>query len=166
MKKLFAVILIIVILPVIALANPDVSSMTDQELRDMIAACSAELRARATSEPDGILIFEWEGVKVYQIGDPYISFSFLYVPVAVYNDTDSEMVISPENVLCNGWSIYGGSCRAPGKAKKKDTISFNVEDANVSELNTIDSLSFHFEVYDYTNRKTVYEGETSEYRFW
>ena len=59
MKRLITIILILALaVPAAALADQDISLMTDQELKDMIAACSAEIRSRNTSEPEGILLFD------------------------------------------------------------------------------------------------------------
>jgi hypothetical protein len=169
MRKLLSIILAMVLLPIVALADlPDVTGMSDQELKDMIAACSHELMSRNTSEPEGTLIFEYEGVKVYQIGDPYFDFSgFLRLPVAVYNDTDCEMVISPQETHCNGWDISAGNCRATGKAKNKDDIYFEVSDADVTSIDQILNFDFKWQLYDFTNYKVVYLQETKEeHRFW
>lgn len=169
MKKLITVILILsLILPAAALSDlPDVTAFSDQELKDLISACSQELMARNTSEPEGVLLYEYEGVRVYQTGDAYISSRYLYVPVAVYNDMDHEMVISVENCQINGWDVFGSNCRASGKAKKKDDIAFNIEDADVTSIDQISSLRFVWQVYDYEDRKTVYtQEEPEEHRFW
>ena len=85
MKKLLTIILAVsLLLPAIALADlPDVTAYTDQELKDLISACSAELRARNTEEPAGTLVFEHEGVKLYQTGNPRFSSDYMYIPVSI-----------------------------------------------------------------------------------
>ena len=176
MKKLIIVILILaLILPAVAMADfdlasmMDLSSISDEQLQNIISNCSAELMARHTTEPEGTLIFEYEGVKVYQTGKAEVNAftGFLTVPVAVYNDTDSEMVISAENTHCNGWDISAGNCRASAKSKKKDDIYFDITDADVKTIDQIDSLNFKWQVYDYDHYSTIYTQEKSEeHRFW
>lgn len=168
MKKLLSLLLALaLLLPAAALADPDLTAMTDQELKDLIAACSAELRARSTTDPEGTLLFQYEQVRVYQTGDAYISGDYLYVPVAVYNDMEHEMVMSAESAICNGWDIYAGNCRASGHAKKKNEIYFKVGDADITTIDQIVSLAFRWEVYDYDATEKVFKQEESaEYRFW
>ena len=169
MKKLLALILTVaLLLPALALADlPDVTGMTDQELKDLISACSAELMARNKTEPEGILLFEYEGVRVYQTDDVRVFSSFLYVPVAIYNDTDHKVSVSPDNVICNGWDIYGGGCNASGKAKNKADMSFNIGDADVTSVDQIESLKFVWTVYNMDTYKKIYvQEEAEEHRFW
>lgn len=169
MKKLLATILIIIMLPIAALADlPDVTGMTDQELKDLISACSKELMARNTSEPEGTLLFEYEGAKIYKTGQAVINYlGYLEIPVAVYNDMDIGISFGVEGVTCNGWDIYGSSAGASAKAKKKDSIIFMVPDADVTSIDQIDSFSFKWTV---TNTETfmyIYKQEESEeHRFW
>jgi len=167
MKKLFAMILVIALaLPVIALADPDVTSMTDQELRDMITACSAELRARSTTEPDGTLLFETEGLKLYQIGEPRVSSDYLYIPVAIYNDLDFQVSLSPNVPKINGWEIYSSGASANAKSKKKDELSFKISDADVTALDQIDSFVFGWTVFNMDTWEFPFESEGEEQRFW
>lgn len=170
MKKLLAIILAVtMLLPAITLADlPDVSGMSDQELKDLISACSAELRARASYDQEGILIFEYEKIRIYQTDKAYVdSLGFLYVPVVVQNDMDHEMVISAENAICNGWDIFAGNCRASGKTKNEDKLAFKISDANLKKIDQIDSLTFHWEVIDFTDLDIVYtQEEAEEHRFW
>ena len=167
MKKLLSMILVLILLPVIALADPDVASMTDQELTDLIAACSAELMARHTVEPDGILIFEYEGVKVYQTGDAAVLGDYLRIPVALNNENDYEVIIGINTPICNGWEIYASGCSAAANARKKGTLSFEVSEADVTEIDQIISLTFRWQVFDNNTWTTVYiQEEAEDHRFW
>lgn len=168
MKKLITIILAMaMLLPAVALADlPDVAAFTDQELRDLITAASAELLARNTAEPDGILIFEKDGIKLYQTGEPTLSSEYMHIPVAVYNDTDFEMNVSPENAKINGWEVYSGGIVVGAKARKKGDIAFNIANADVTELGQIDSLRFSWLVFNQETWERPYEGEEEEYRFW
>lgn len=169
MKKLLAIILVVaILLPIAALADlPDVTGMTDQELKDLISACSQELRARNTSEPEGILLFEYEGIRIYQTGDAYTSSSFLYVPIAVYNDNDYGVGVMVENANINGWDVYSDGCMVSGKGKNKDDIAFSIEDADVKAIDQIESLKFTWRVFNTDSYDTIYEQkEREEHRFW
>lgn len=170
MKKLITIILILALaVPALALADlPDVTGMTDQELHDMISACSAELMARSTTEPDGTLLFEYEGTKVYQTGEAEISFiGYLQIPIAIYNDSDTAVSIGVDNVICNGWEIIGFCESASAHAKKKGTLTFAVDSADVTSIDQIESLKF---IWTVTNEDTfmyIYkQTEPEEHRFW
>ena len=168
MKKLITVILILsLLLPAAALAT-DVTSMTDQELKEMIAICSAELISRNTTDISGTLLFEHEGVQLFQNGDAVIgSGGFLRIPVIIVNNTNHEMCISIEDAICNGWSIYSSGASTVANSKKKDDLSFNVGDADVTSLDQIISLSFKWSVLNFDTFDTVYkQGEQEEHRFW
>ena len=170
MKKLIATILIIVLLPIVALADlPDVTGMTDQELKDLISACSQELRARNTVAPDGILLFDAGGMRMYQSGDAYINQQgMLCVPVIICNDLDENAAINLEDETCNGWDIFSqGGAETKAKSKKKAEMYFWVNDANVTDISQIESLRFRWTVFSMDSVKTLYEAdEIEEHRFW
>lgn len=170
MKKLITIILAVaMLLPAIALADlPDVTAFTDQELKDLISACSAELMARNTSEPEGTLLFEYEGARIYQTGDAEIGFvGYLQIPIAIYNDMDIGVSISVDKAVCNGWDIYGLGEGASPHAKKKGTLTFAVNDADVTSLDQIESLRFIWTVTNTENYMYIYkQPEPEEHRFW
>lgn len=168
MKKLITIILALaMLLPAVALADlPDVTGMTDQELHDMISACSAELMARNTSEPDGTLLFEFDGVKLYQKGEPYKSSSYLYIPVAIYSSKDFQLTLSLRNAKINGWEVYSSGITVDANAKKKGELCFDLSDADISGVEQIESLVFSWVVFNQDTWDTPYEGEEEEHRFW
>lgn len=170
MKKLITIILALVMfIPVVSLADlPDVTAMSDQELKDLISAASAELMARNASDPEGTLLFEYEGARIYQTGNAEINFmGYLQIPVAVYNDMDIGISFGTDAVTCNGWDIYGSSAGATAKAKKKDTLTFKVDDAEITSLDQIDSLRFKWTVTNTETYMYIYKQEESEeHRFW
>lgn len=171
MKKLLTIILTLaLILPAAAFADgQDVASMSDQELKDMIALCSSELQKRSAT-PDGwILLFEYEGAAIYQIGEAEISSTkyFLNIPVAVVNDSDQTIKFSPSRITCNGWEIDGNTCGANAHSKKMDTLSFYIEYAyQIEALEDITSLQFAWTAYDWDFKALFREEEVSEHRFW
>ncbi len=170
MKKLITIILILaLILPAAALSDiPDVSGKTDQELKDLISACSIELRERA-STPDGwVLLFEYDGIQLYQIDEAEIFLGSLRVPVALCNNTDRDTLLCVKDCLCNGWDITGGSCSAKHNSKKKDSLYFHTENSDVKSIDEITSLQFRWDLIDTTEKAvSVYEQtEPEEHRFW
>lgn len=172
MKKLIAIVLILAVamlLPCFAVGDVDVSGMTDHELKDTIAACAAELRIRHETTPDGILLFDAGGMRMYQTGDAYINNQgLLMVPVTICNDLDERAAILFEEETCNGWDIMSnGGAETKPKSKKKAEITFWVNDADVKEISEIESLSFKWTVFSMESATVLYEQENAEqYRFW
>ena len=167
MKKLFTMLLVLALaLPALALADPDVTSMTDQELRDMITACSAELMARATVDPDGILLFEYDGFCVYQTGDAAMKNGDIVIPVLLVNNRDVATSIGIRDAVCNGWEIKVTSgTDVTEKAKRMDEIRIKVKDLNLSSLDDVESLIFRWTA----TEGVMYvfkEEERTEHRFW
>ena len=169
MKKLLCILVTVLLIPAAVLAGPDVSSMTDQELRDLIGQCSAELMARNNDDDAGVLIFDESGVRVYQIGKAYISSiaGYLMVRVAIYNDTEYDLRIGINKAHCNGWDIQGDCGSVSAHSKSKNDLLLTVVDADVSDLSQIDSLSFAWtafrtDIYDYY----ILQESPEEYRFW
>lgn len=169
MKKLLCILVAVLLIPAAVLAGPDVSSMTDQELRDLISQCSAELMARNNDDAAGVLIFDESGVRVYQIGEAYINriTGRLMVRAAIYNDTEYNLYVGIDKAHCNGWDIQGGCGNVSAHSKSKNDLYLTVVDADVSDLSQIDSLSFAWtafsmDTFDYY----IYQETPEEYRFW
>lgn len=170
MKKLFAIILVVaMLLPIAALADlPDVTGMTDQELKDLISACSRELMARNTVEPEGIVLFDEAGIRLYQTGDAYIERGRIKVPCAMYNDLDITASVSPINVSCNSYSTFGysGSELQPHSWAKCE-LDFATSELELKSLDEVISLLFSWQIYSLEKPGIVYEQkEREEHRFW
>lgn len=168
MKKLFIFILIMsLICPVFALSEIDVASMSDNELKEMISLCSDELRNRAKTPDEWILIFEYESIKIYQIGEATIgSKKIISIPVAIINDMDFDVYISTNYELCNGWEISGWGYGVMANAKKKTELHFFADDAFIEELEDVKSLRFAWCVKnDSTNEYILRQKEAEEYSY-
>lgn len=171
MKKLITVVLILaLLLPSVSLAADfDISSMTDQEIRDLISKCSAVLRLRHQSDPDGIPLFEAEGVRVCQTGDAQFQqfTGFLIIPVVIYNSTPNNVYVGIEQAHCNGWDILGGCGNVSAGSKAKADLYLTVNDADVKKLNQIESLSFAWVILNSDSYEFIYRQEfADEQRFW
>ena len=168
MKKLLTMILALaLILPAAAMADPDVKSMTDQQLRDLISACSAELQARATTPEGWVLLVESESVQLYQIGEAMISDNqIITIPVAVVNNSDIDVRVEPEDILLNGWEIDCWGAKASANSKKKGELEFFAYDSDVKSLEDVSSFVFRFEIRD-NDYNVLYKDEApAEHRFW
>ena len=169
MRKLFTFILIFtLLLPVISRSETDVTSMSDQELKDMITSCSDELRNRAKIPEQWILIFEYESIKIYQIDDATISSNkIISVPVAIINDMDFDIYVTTVDEQINGWEVSGWGYSVSHNAKKKTELRFFADDAFVNSLDDVVSLKFSWWVQNDTESKYIYkQEEAEEHRFW
>jgi len=169
MRKLITLLLILALaVPMAATADVDFASMTDQQLKDMIQSCSEELQQRQTTPEGWVLIFEYDGIKIYQTGEAKIFLGFLDIPVAVFNDTDRDILITADDALCNGWDVYSSGCSAKKHTKNRGEISFHTTDAFVKSIDQITSLQFRWDVIDTTEKAvSIYEQEEpEEHRFW
>ena len=168
MKKLLTLILALaLILPAAALADPDVKSMTDQQLRDLISACSAELQARATTPEGWILLLEYESVQLYQIGEAKLGSSkIITVPVAIINNSDKDVSIDAADVLCNGWEIDCWGPKASANTKKKGELQFFADDSDVESLEDVSSILFVWKIWDSDYNVIYKDEEPAEHRFW
>lgn len=168
MKKLITIILAMaMLLPVVALADlPDITSLSDQELKDLIEVCSAELASRDTAKAEETLLFDQDGVKLFQTGEAYVYDEYMYIPVAIHSEKDFELSLGMENVKLNGWDVYSSGVFVSANAKKKGELSFKIADADVSEISQIESLEFSWVIFNNETWEFPYRGEVEEHRFW
>ena len=159
-----------VLLCSVALAEVDVSGLNDQELKDLISDCSAELRKRAAStDPEGVLLFDQGGMRLYQTGDAFISDSGrLKVPVTLCNDLESSTAsLSPVFVVCNCVSTGGylGSW-IPPQSMTFTELDFATEDCRISSVDDVFSLVFQWQIYAVGEGVLLETPEREEHRFW
>lgn len=119
LKKLLSLLLAALLLTSAALAEFDLSAMSDEEVRALYAACAAELALR--DEPEAEI---W-----YQNEDKTITLKITGMRFDDYNDTelcifyellnasDGRVTASLENVVINGWACMrdGGTKTEAGR---------------------------------------------------
>ncbi len=167
MKRVIALVLFISLLCTVSLAEIDVQAMTDQDLLETIKQCSIELRKRNTDE-SGILIFEYEGIRLYQVGDAYINNSGrIKVPVVGYSDIDARVSVTPSVISCNGFTVqgYGLTYIAPESAMSGE-LDFATEDLKLESLDSVYSFIMTFSLYSPELGSVYAGGERTEFRFW
>ena len=159
-----------VLLCSVALAEVDVSGLSDQELKDLISDCSAELRKRAAStDPEGVLLFDQGGMRLYQTGDAFVSDSGrLEIPVALYNDLETTTAgLSPESVVCNGVFVYGYlGPWIPPQSMTFTELDFATEDCRIDSVDDVFSLLFQWQIYSPEEGVMLKTPEREEHRFW
>lgn len=152
-----------------ALADVDVSGMSDQELKDLISDCSAELRKRAaSSDPVGVLLFDQGGMRLYQTGDAFIDSGRLKVPVTLFNDLETSTAsLSPVFVVCNGVATSGDiGPWIPPQSMTVTVLDFATEDCSIDSLDDVFSLVFQWQIYAAGEGVLLETPERDEHRFW
>ena len=121
-----------------------ISSLSDQQLKDISALCSSELRSRSSVNSDWKLLFEHDLIKVYQTDIAKIDkYETLRIPVVLVNDSDYAVIVSLHDAKCNGFEVYSnGPSTKTSHSKVRDTIRFDMADAFVDSVDQIESISF------------------------
>ncbi len=169
-RRFLIIMVTVVLLCSSALADVDVSGMTDQELKDLLSDCSAELRKRAAStDPEGVLLFDQGGMRLYQTGDAFISDSGrLKIPVTLCNDLESSTAsLSPVFVVCNGVATSGNiGPWIPPQSMTVTVLDFATEDCSIDSLDDVFSLVFQWQIYAAGEGVLLETPERDEHRFW
>ena len=153
-----------------ALAEVDLSGLTDQELKDLISGCSAELRKRAaSSDPEGVLLFDQGGIRLYQTGDAFIDDSGrIKVPVTLFNDLEASTAsLSPVFVVCNGVAVSGDiGPWIPPQSMTVTEMDFATMDVGLHSLDDVFSLVYQWQIYAAGEGVLLETLEREEHRFW
>lgn len=147
-KRILAIILLLSMMAVPASAEIDPASMTDEELRATIDACTKELSSRSETEK-GVLLYQDENFSIYQTAAPYLSSSGrVKVPVTAYNDSDQVVWISPDYCTVNGFTVQGyGLINIVPHSAIMGELDFASEKLNLTSAENI-SLSVQWKVLD------------------
>lgn len=168
-RRFLILMVTVVLLCSSALADVDVSGMSDQELKDLISDCSSELRKRAaSSDPVGVLLFDQGGMRLYQTGDAFIDSGRLKVPVALFNDLETSTAsLSPVFVVCNGVATSGDiGPWIPPQSMTVTVLDFSTEDCSIDSLDDVFSLVFQWQIYAAGEGVLLETPERDEHRFW
>lgn len=169
MKKLVALALALVMLCSTAYAAVDWGSMTDDEILAEIDNAKNELVKRElTGNTDNITVVNEAGVtivfKSYEIDKSSWWFSpALLVKYTIVNQSEDDYEMFVDNIAINGWEVESsGYCAAAAGHKAKGELMFDLEAAEVSDLDELETIeiSFHYQVpnefkYNYTEPITI-----------
>lgn len=143
MKRVLAVIFVLVMLTSgIALAE-DYSSMSNEELLAILNSVRTELLTRELSlSPDEVLM-ENDVVKMYIEKGKEIEFSssgFLKIPVVLVNNSEDEISFQVDSVMVNGWECSGIIGNVSTAGKKRATLDINCKGAEISSIDEIEDI--------------------------
>lgn len=164
MKKIIALalsLLLLIAIPCEAFAElPDFAAMSDEELKEIVDAARNELAIRGLNLKEDTLLFEQDGVQVFLTGEhifnDYGENKSLEIEVIMINDSEYTLSLSGDYASMNGWSVYfyGFGGVAPGK-KKKATIEFDADMAEVETFEEIEDVEVTFRLFDEVGYETV-----------
>lgn len=173
LKKLICLLVALVLcLPVYAAAE-DFSAMSTEELQTLIDQARAELLNRELATAEKTVIVEADGITVTLTGEVDLETNYddtktLKLNVTVTNTSDKDMAVSLDSIYINGWEGWGFSSfeLAAGK-KTKDTIEiYEVDvDAELTALDQLETIEFHFYTYDPNSYETMTDGIVSTVYF-
>lgn len=166
MKKLLTIAMLLSLICTTALAELDVKSMTDEELRATITACAAELNSRRATDK-GTLLFQAENLSVYQTGEAYIDkYGRLEVPITMYSSYDVVVSPSPVFAAVNGFTVqaYGLTNIAPQTAMI-GKLDFATESLSLNAIEDVYQVVFQWQVYSPGNGVLLLTEERYEYTF-
>lgn len=164
-KRILAIILLMSVIVVPAFAEIDPASMTDEELRATIAACTSELSSRAQTDK-GILLYQDENFSIYQTADPYLSSSGrVKIPVTAYNNSDQVVWISPDYCTVNGFTVQGyGLINIVPHSAIMGELDFASEKLGLTTVENL-SLSVQWKVLDEKYKVVMLTKDRYDYHF-
>lgn len=154
MKKFVSIVMVLVLLYSVSFAEEiDWANMSDDAIQSIIDAGRNELIKRQPVFGEKVMLIDQDGLQVYLTGKyDYLDYGedsqYFQLEVVYINDSDTRQAISIDDVYVNGWSIYGGVLSAidPGK-KVKDTLGFDVTDAEITAYEDIQEIQLSFHSY-------------------
>ncbi len=163
MKKLVSLVLVAVMLvcgAVVYAEGIDLSAMTEEQLVALIDDARLALVKFHPSAVDGTVLYEDESVRLILVGAPEINeYDNLTLRVIVENMTDHNLMVSLENLSCNGWSISDDSISVPAKKKAKEIFEFYdaVTDAEIEKAEDVQDIEGSLYYFDTDTYDTLLE---------
>lgn len=159
MKRIIAVIIAALLLSGSALAEVDLSSMTDEELIRLRNSISAELAERsARANPEGV-IFENDDFLLYSTGTGSDRSDGYHLNVVFMNKTSVKLGIMFDYVIINGWqfTVYDLVYDIEPGAKAKLSVTLDYANAELNSVTDITDITFSFHTFTESYESTKYD---------
>lgn len=163
MMKRFAALWMVLVLVLTGMAFAENLAAAIASAKEEVAGAAGEDAVVAEEDAvvaeDGVVViakdavvFEQNDVQVYLTGESKVWGSdtvYLDLEAVVVNGCSSSVTVSVEECSINGWDIYASGIydTSAGK-KKKDELTFNLSDAEISSIEEIEEIEIAFRVYD------------------
>ncbi len=172
MKRMFSLILAILLLVPCAFAEGiDYSSMSADELREVIVQARAALAEKEAPFNDKCVVYDENDVRVTLTGiREEDSTGWVYFDITVVNKSKNDYTITFDDLYINGWQIKLGSfsvqeVMAGKNAKGHLTFLKLSEEAEVTKIEEIQDFSFTIRLVDPSSYKTVAQTEAQTITF-
>ncbi|MBQ1790533.1 MAG: hypothetical protein II008_10155 [Oscillospiraceae bacterium] len=164
MRKLFALLLVLLLIGGIAIAETvDYTSMTDEDIYQLIDSAKAEIERRGLiGNAENATVFDEQGVTIvitsFEINtDHWMYKPALVVRVTAVNTSNKDMSICVDNAAINGWEVdQEGMIDLAAGHREKAKFVFNLEDAEVTIADELETLEIKFYYYTPESRDVVY----------
>ena len=170
MKRIIAMAMVCLMLVPCAFAE-DYSSMSADQLREVIAEARAALAKKIEPFTDKCVVYDENNITVTITGvHPEEYTSWVIFDVTVVNKSESKVTVIFDSLYINGWQIKIGTfsiaeVEARKNAKGKLTFLKLEEEAEVTKMEEIEDFEFIVKIYDPVNYKTLYQTEPQTITF-
>ena len=168
MKKIAAMILVMALCASAAFAAEiDWASMTDDEIRAIIAEAQGELAKRAPVAEgalpiaEGTVLIDQGGILVTLTGKVETMGTLMELEVIVENNSDTPIYVNVTRSSINGLELFGAGIADIGAGKKKKgDLMFTLEDASINSPSEIEELEMTLSVANADTWSTIFNADT------
>ncbi|MGI6739158.1 MAG: hypothetical protein ACOX54_07240 [Christensenellales bacterium] len=151
MKRTVSIFMIIMLLVTsVSFAEEiDYASLSAEKLHKIINLARNELVIRESVAAKDVYLIDEENLKIYLTGNQEIDWmGYLALGVVVINNTDKTITVGIKNSSINGWEVDNIFwAQVSANKKKKDELSFKIEDADISAIEEIEEIEIAFYYY-------------------
>ncbi|HHU02345.1 MAG TPA: hypothetical protein GXZ91_04345 [Christensenellaceae bacterium] len=151
MKRTVSIFMIIMLLVTsVSFAEEiDYASLSAEKLHKIINLARNELVIRESVAAKDVYLIDEENLKIYLTGNQEIDWmGYLALGVVVINNTDKTITVGIKNSSINGWEVDNIFwAQVSANKKKKDELSFKIEDADISAIEEIVEIEIAFYYY-------------------
>lgn len=166
MKRIIALIFVLLLCGSALAATIDWSAMSDDEIRAAISEANAELSKRVSATggalrmSEGTVLINQQGVLVTLTGNVETMGSFMELEVIVENNSDEPIYVNVSSSSINGWEVFGSGIADIGVGKKKKgDLMFSMSDADINSPSQIEGLELTLSVANADTWRTTFTTE-------
>ncbi len=161
MKKIVAILLTcLFVFSIASVYATDYSSLSDDELRQVIDNARNELVKRGFVVEKKVVFFDQNNIQIYINGDMKIDKLYawddeycLYLPIAIINDSDKNINVVFDDSSLNGWmtNVSNSIGSIPVGKKARGNLIFELGNTDIEKLLDFEEAEFTIVIYDQDN---------------
>jgi len=145
MKRLAALVIILMMISGSIAVAENYQAMSDEELLAILHAVRAELLVRNLSLSADEVLMENEVVKVYIDKSKNVEFSGndylrVKIPLVLVSNSENEISFQVESVMVNGWECGGSIGNVSTAGKKREILNINCKGAEITSAEEIEDI--------------------------